>query len=216
MNPIVALSGNEEKDIVASLRANSKGHVVAHYELYKQVSHLQGCIVNCGVEGEEHYESFALLRNLLGNGQSQKVVSFEKYSRNMYFDNTFLPFGALFYKMESVPFNMPMVKLRLQQQGIINHDDSVKGHGWESIPQYLIENPELKISFLVIDADDYETSMTALQFLYPRLMHGGMLVLDSLQESEEDYAAVCDYFEERIADMDVHIEGKGVYYMVKK
>ncbi len=184
-----------KQELMEMVPVNScTGQLTAHFELYKRIYHLEGNIVNCGAFSAEHFISFAMLRSIFECVVTKKLITFEKHHKSLYFDHTQLPNGSLFYKTEMDSFDAGVVQLSLLQQGISVCNEFVQGHVSEAIPEYLIENPELKITFLTINLDDYEGTMTALQFFYPRLVAGGILVFDNFHKNEEDYKAICDYF----------------------
>ena len=62
--------------------------------------------------------------------------------------------------------------------GHISKIELVKGDACKTIPKYVEEHPELVISLLYIDFDLYEPTKTALEYLYGRVVKGGIVVLD--------------------------------------
>ena len=56
------------------------------------------------------------------------------------------------------------------------------------------QNPQLKISLLNLDVDIYEPSVTVLEHLYPRIVEGGILILDDYGTFPGETKAVDDYF----------------------
>jgi hypothetical protein len=58
---------------------SQSGKLVAHYELFKKASHLNGSIVKCGITAEEGFNRFAMFREMIGTRQEQKMVAFEKF-----------------------------------------------------------------------------------------------------------------------------------------
>lgn len=191
------------------------GKLVAHYELYRKVSHLEGSVVKCGIAAEEGFTRFAMLRNLIAVQPNQKVIAFEKFAKSLYLTNNTEEAGTLQYQIERTPINIDRVQQKLLKKGIKEKIEFVPGNIGDSIPEYLIENPDLKISYLNIDFDDYESALTTLQFFYPRLVHGGILIFDNYYKKEEDYNAVNDYFKyagERIYNFSVN---KGPHYLIR-
>ena len=72
----------------------------------------------------------------------------------------------------------------------------------------------LKISFLALDLDNYEACLTALQFFYPRLVHGGILVFDNYYKKEEDFQAITDYFESKAIQISHLYDNNGPHFLV--
>jgi hypothetical protein len=70
----------------------------------------------------------------------------------------------------------------------------VEGDITKTVPAYLKEHPELTISFLNMDTDVYEPAVTILNHLYPRLVRGGVLLLDDYGVFPGETKAVDEYF----------------------
>jgi len=54
----------------------------------------------------------------------------------------------------------------------------VKGDVRETIPDYVRSTPGLRISLLNLDVDLYEPTLIALEHLYPRVVSGGVVIVD--------------------------------------
>lgn len=214
MKSFVETSANAAKEMLAGMPAKSEtGNVIAHYELYKSVNHLDGCIVNCGIASEDAFTSFAILRSMMA---PKKLIAFEKHTKNLYFDNTIMPYGSLCYETKPVDTNTSLIQLRLLQSNLATNHEFIPDYIADAIPQYLIENPELKIAFLTINLDDYDATLTALQFFFPRLVQDGKLVFENFYKQEEDYHAICDYFHYESIEINNDFDNKGIHYVVKK
>ncbi len=192
------------------------GKLLAHHELFKKVSHLDGSIVKCGISAETGFLRFASFRNLIAEECSQKVIAFEKFTRSMYFDSEGNNTGSLRIKVNSLPIDEELLQKKLTKKGIHNKIEFVPGNLDDSIPEYLMENPELKISYLNIDLDDYEASLVTLQFFYPRIVHGGIVILDNYYKEEEDFRAVIDYFKFSNVSINNFSINKGPHYLVRQ
>lgn len=74
----------------------------------------------------------------------------------------------------------------------------VKGDARVTIPKYIMENPGLRISLLHIDIDIYEPVSVALEHLYPRVVVGGVVVLDEYAHKDwpGESAALEAYFQQ--------------------
>jgi hypothetical protein len=193
---------------------SASGKLIAHYELYKKVSHLEGAVVKCGIAAEEGFTRFALFRKLLGVPSNQKLVAFQKFSKSLYLhqneENT-----ELQYRFTEAAVDIQQIHQKLLKKGISERIEFVPGNIGESIPEYLMANPEFKISYLNIDFDDYEATFTTLQFFYPRLVHDGILIFDNYYKKEEDYRAIRDYFKYTHCKIYNFSVNKGPHYMVR-
>ena len=57
----------------------------------------------------------------------------------------------------------------------------VEGDVEQTIPQFLIENPGLKISLLYIDVDIERPTYAALKYLWDRILPGGVILFDEYE-----------------------------------
>ena len=67
----------------------------------------------------------------------------------------------------------------------------------ETVPAFCAEHPELKISLLNIDVDLLEPTRICLEHLYPRVVSGGIVILDDYGAFPGATKAVDDYFEDK-------------------
>ena len=194
---------------------SSSGKLIAHFELYKKISHLEGCVVKCGISAEESFTRFALLRHLISAQPNQKVIAFERFAKSLYLTSNQEHHTKLLYQIKKNSIDVEKIQEKLSERGVKQKIEFVPGHIGDSIPEYLMEHPEMKISYLNIDFDDYESAFTTLQFFYPRLVHGGILIFDNYYKKEEDYKAVKDYFKYSNNKIYNYSVNKGPHYMVR-
>jgi len=89
----------------------------------------------------------------------------------------------------------------LEYKGCEENVEMIEGDITQTIPEYIGKNPKLKISLLNLDADLYEPSVTVLEYLYPRLEKGGVLILDDYGVFPGETKAVDDYFKDKRANI---------------
>ncbi len=70
----------------------------------------------------------------------------------------------------------------------------VQGDITKTVPKYVKDHPELKLSLLNLDTDVYEPAVTILKYLYPRITKGGILILDDYGVFPGETKAVNEYF----------------------
>lgn len=193
---------------------NFSGKLVAHYELYKKISHLEGSIVKCGITAQDGFTKFAMFQNLILPQSVQKLIAFEKFTDDFSNDHH-SGHCKVQYQVEQSVIDLEQVKKELLHTGI-SDIDFVRGNPGDAIPEYLIHNPELKIAYLNIDLDDYDASITTLQFFYPRLVHGGILIFDNYYKKKEDYKAATDYFGYTNVIINNFSVNRGPHYIVRQ
>lgn len=94
------------------------GKLVAHFELFKKVSHVEGSVVKCGIAAEEGFTKFAMFRNLISAQSGQKIIAFEKSVKNLYLDSDHNNNGSLQYRFKTPLIDMEHVKETLAQKAL--------------------------------------------------------------------------------------------------
>ncbi len=180
------------------------GKLIAHYELYKMASAIEGDIFECGVFKGASLIRFAMFRNIFGDKSRRKLFGFDTFGK--FPETNFVP-------------DISMRKDFIQSSGsesigaeqlhdilkFKNCDDDVnliEGNITETIPEFVKSYPEIKIALINLDVDVYEPSVTILEHLYPRLQKGGILILDDYGVFPGETKAVDDYFRDKV----VHIK----------
>lgn len=186
--------------------------LVTYYELYKLIKHLNGSIVKCGISSDEAFGYFSFFKQISNNSQ-QSMVAFEKSP-------------SIFESVEknnevTLAVKSPVVGFSDAQKDLVQKGKSEKilfvpGHLSDSIPQFLIENPELKIALLTIDLNDFETTLTAMQYLYPRLISGGILIINNYYKKMAENLAIKEYFNNQEVFVRHFSLQKGPHYIVKQ
>jgi Macrocin-O-methyltransferase (TylF) len=209
-----------ENDFYLSCSPARIGKFIVHYELFKKISHLPGAIVECGVFKGASFSRFAAFRNLLGNEATQKLIGFD----------TFGDFPETFFEgdkerrqkfideagMQSITEEQ-LTHLLEQKVGNNINTELVQGDICLTVPAYVKNNPNLSISFLHLDVDIYEPSVTILEHLYPRLLPGGILLLDDYNKFPGETKAVNDYFKGQNIDIQkFRFTSTGPYFIVKQ
>lgn len=151
--------------------------ILAHYELFKMALNVPGTIVECGVFKGASLARFAMFRDLFGNPFSKKIIGFDTFGA--FPEASFNPDKVVREKFieaagdQSISADQ-MVKV-LKHKGCDKFVELVPGDICETVPKYVKDHPELKISLLNLDTDIYEPAVTILEHLYPRIERGGFL-----------------------------------------
>ena len=161
---------------------------LAYYELFRRIVDVPGSIVECGVFQGNSLLSFAKFLEIFCPGDRlRKVIGFDTFEgfvsthendhpevfsehakeggwNSAQFKPALDELIDIFHKEQFVPHN-PRIEL-------------VKGDICETLPIYIEQHPGLRISLLHIDVDLFEPSYAALKYLYPKVVSGGVVVLD--------------------------------------
>ena len=86
----------------------------------------------------------------------------------------------------------------------------------KTVPEYLKSHPKLKISLLNLDTDIYEPAVTILDTLYPRIVKGGILILDDYKVFPGETKAVNEYFKGKKFKIEKFPFSSTPHYIIKK
>lgn len=172
------------------------GKLAAHYELFRMTSGLAGALVECGVFKGASLTRFAMWRELFGTAAARPIVGFDTFGA--FPGSTFAPDAPHIERFvrDAGDQSIGVSQLRevLARKRIDAFVDLVEGDILETVPRYVKEHPELRIALLNLDTDIYEPSAVVLEHLYPRLVPGGVLILDDYGTFPGETKAVDEYF----------------------
>lgn len=118
--------------------------------------------------------------------------------------------GDRYWTYNELAVSLEQVRANLDRYGLL--DDQVqflRGYFKDTLPQAPIE----RLAVARLDGDMYESTMTAIEALYPKLEPGGFLIVDdygavpACKQAIEDYRACCG-----ITDPIETIDWTGVYW----
>lgn len=180
---------------------------LAHYELFKEVIDLPGCIVELGVyRGASFFTWSKLLETFNPTDRRRKVFGFDHFKGLEDFHEKD---GKMDPSDGKVPggFNTEPVREEVQRLVDLHNYDNlisgvercriIEGNVIDTLPKFLEENPGLRISLLHFDMDLYEPTKAGLELLYPLVVNGGVVAFDEygLMPWEGESVAVDEYFE---------------------
>ena len=154
--------------------------LLAQYELYKLILELPGDLVELGTFKGASAIKFATFRQLLETDYSRKIICFDAFGPfpdrevTMQSDIDFL---RTFEDAAGTGLSKQQLDRLLRDKKIDNFE-LVEGNVLDTLPDYLLGNPHLKISLLHLDMDVMEPTAFALEYLYDRVVKGGMIMVD--------------------------------------
>lgn len=182
---------------------------LAHYECFLRVMHLPGDIVELGVYRGASLMAWANFMEIRNMGdRHRKVIGFDNFEG----------FGPLDEKDGAVNpevgkvmqgFNSSVFEDALRDAIRIFDKDRfipykprvvlVKGDIAETVPQYVRENPGMRISLLHFDADMYRPTLAGLEHLWPLVVRGGVVIFDEygIPPWEGESKAVDEFFADK-------------------
>lgn len=170
--------------------------MLAQYELFKQTMHLPGEIVECGVFKGASFARFAMYRHLMLTGESKQLIGFDSFGPfpKTEFEEDKALLESFTAKAGDTSITEEMMMKVLEHKGCAEEVILVKGNICKTVPEYCEANPALKISLLNLDTDVYEPAATILDHLWPRIVPGGILILDDYGVFPGETQAVDEYF----------------------
>lgn len=167
--------------------------IIAHYELYKSVASLPGNIVECGVFKGASFIRWCTFRNSLESETSRKVIGFDAFGKfPQPGGSDDIEFVTKFEQNAGNGLSKDELNKALQYKGLGNYE-LVPGDILTTVPQYVTDNPALKIALLHIDVDTYEPSKVALDVLFDAVVPGGLVVFDDYAVAAGETKAVDEF-----------------------
>tara|TARA_B100001741_G_scaffold310321_2_gene309377 strand:- start:39 stop:707 length:669 start_codon:yes stop_codon:yes gene_type:complete len=171
--------------------------LLAHYELYKSIQALPGHIVEFGVFKGASFIRFCTFRDMLESPYSRKVIGFDAFGKfPSYGDESDVGFINKFEKEAGEGISVRELSDSLKEKGVENFE-LIQGDIKTTLPKYVEEHLELKISLLHIDVDVYEPTMTVLENCFDRVVSGGIIMMDDYGTVPGETRAIDDFLRDK-------------------
>jgi hypothetical protein len=209
IDEIVASRGYRLEDMLrnwpAYIMRRDLPRFLSHYELFKQVVDLPGCIVELGVyRGASFFTWSILMESFCPYDRSRKVFGFDSFEGLQDFTHRDGKLDTAVQK--SIGGYKATAEEVRNLVGMHNSDNMIPGTKRcqlvvgrleHSIPSFLEQNPGLKIALLHFDVDLYEPTKIGLEMLYPLVLKGGVVCFDEygLVPWQGETQAADEYFE---------------------
>jgi len=181
---------------------------LAHYEIFKQVVDLPGCIVEIGVSrGISFFTWSKLLETFCPGDRKRKVFGFDSFAGLQDFtakdgkQDPMVGKSVGGYSAGGVRDEVEALVRITNQDNMVSGNarcELVVGDIRETLPRFLAANSGLRMSLLHLDVDLYEPTLFALRTLYPLVVRGGAVIFDEygLIPWEGETNAADEYFHE--------------------
>lgn len=195
----------------------SAGRLFYFRQMFERIKNFPGDIVECGVSTGHGILYFSLLCELTGNERA--IWGFDSFSGfpastdpDRKADSTF--------QMQSHDYASPpemVMKVlsdgRVSPHFVANSIRLVKGYFDQTLDSYHGE-----IALLHLDCDLYESYITCLNKLYPKMKPGGIIMFDEYEDSDFPGAkrAIDEFFQDKIEKPEIYHEYQYLkYYVIK-
>jgi len=163
------------------------------------IKEITGEIVECGVFKGASYLRFAMFREIFSNPYSKKIIGFDTFGKfpETSFQDDEKARTQFIDSAGSDSISKEQLLKILDNKGLNKHVELIEGDITETVPEYVKANPELKISLLNLDTDIYEPAVSILEYLYPKITKGGILMLDDYGTHPGETKAVDEFFKNK-------------------
>jgi len=173
-------------NFAAYIRRRDLARLLAHYELFKHVIDLPGCIVECGVyRGGSFFTWSKLLETFCPGDRSRKVFGFDHFEGLQ----DFIAEDGTDSKIHrKVTGGFCSLQADIEDPVEAHNADNlipgvercrlISGDVAKTLPAFLESEPGLRIALLHLDMDLYNPTKAALDVLYDSVLPGGLIVFD--------------------------------------
>jgi len=185
-------AGGGEYDVIENfplyLRRVNASKVFALFEIFLKVKDLPGSIVECGVFKGQSFFLFQKLLDVYCPGDSlKKLIGFDTFQgltnltkedgkKDLNRDKFKGGFNARSF--EKILFKLAEIHQLDSMLPRFKRIQLIKGDVSKTLPKFIKKNPGLRISLLNLDVDLYRPTLAALKYLYPKVVKGGIIILD--------------------------------------
>jgi hypothetical protein len=192
-----------ENDFYLSCDPSRIGKMLTHYELFKQAVNLPGAIMEFGVFKGVSLARFAIFRSLFSNVNSKKIIGFDtfnKFPKSVY-EGDRKHTQDFIKEAGSNSISKDQLFKILKWHGLDKNVELIEGDICDTGPEYVKTHPELKISLLHLDVDLYEPTKVILNYFYPKVVNGGVIIFDDYATFGGETKAIDEYFESKTVDI---------------
>ena len=193
--------------------------VIAHYELYKKIENVEGAFLEFGVFKGASFLRFITFSEIFPTNMNRKFYgfdSFEKFPRDdikLQSDNEFI---SRFEEGAGDPISDELLNELISNKKFNQQDNItlIKGNVFESLPNFLNENPNLQIAAIHLDMDVYEPTKFCLDNLYPMLSGDGIIICDDYNQVEGATNAFNEFADEHNKEIKKTGFSKTPYFVI--
>jgi len=170
--------------------------LLAQYEAFKLTVDIPGAIVECGVFKGASFCRLALLRELHCNPEAKPLIGFDTFGEYAHGDSPRDEElrARVVEAAGDRSIDADELKAVLDRSGCGRNVQLIAGDITHIMPVFCAQNPELKISLLNLDVDFHRAAARVLEFLWPRVSRGGVMLIDDYGTFEGETRAVDEYF----------------------
>lgn len=171
------------------------GKLLAQYEIYKLITSLPGQVVELGVFKAASLMRLLTFRELLENSDSRQIVGFDSFGsfapQNEATDAAFI---SEFEIEAGTGFSAETIDAFIRAKPFANYE-LIAGDVTSTVPKFLTAKLHFQIALLHLDLDVYGPTKAMLDLLYPRIVRGGVVMVDDYAHTPGATRAVNEFLE---------------------
>lgn len=207
-----------ENSFYLSCNSQRISKFISHYELFKKALNLSGDIVEFGVFKGASLSRFALLRELFMVPASKKIIGFDVFGE--FPETQFQADQAQRSQFVSSAgsFGISDIELMssLSARGLDKNIELVKGDITKTLPKWIKANQHVRFSLVNLDTDLYEPAVCILEHIWPKVVKGGVLILDDYGVFAGETTAVDEFFAHNSVIIQKMPHGKSPSFVIKE
>ena len=187
---------------------------LSHYEIFKKSISVKGSIVECGVFKGASLSRFLTFRNYFSI-KNKKAFGFDVFGAfpKQQFKND-NKFSKRHNKIAGVGSSPETIKNYLKNKKI-NNFQLIKGRLEKTIPRFLKNRKDFKISFLHLDLDVFQPTYFALNSFYKNVSPKGIILLDDYDSIEGATKAINLFVKKKKLKLDFLKNNKKLKFIIK-
>ena len=171
---------DHENSFYITAPVNRFSKFITHLDLFRRVSNLRGGIVECGVFKGNSLMRWIKFRDLLENSFSRKIFAFDTFGE---FPNASIKAdeekrNAFIKEAGSQSVKKKDFESYLKYLNLTENVFLIEGDINDTVPEFIKKNKEVRISLLHIDVDLYEPTKICIEHFFPKVVKGGIIILD--------------------------------------
>ena len=191
--------------------------IIIQYELFLKTQKIKGDIVECGVFKGTSLIRFGIFRDILKN-KSKKLIGFDTFGKfpSAGFSKDVKQRKKFLEQSGGESISKKQLLKILNEKKISKNIELVEGDIIKTLPKYVKKYPNMKISLLNLDVDLFEPTKIILENLFPKIVKGGIIILDDYNIFPGETKAVKEYFKDKKVIIKKFDYRKSPSYIIKK
>ena len=189
--------------------------VISQFEIFKKSIAVKGAIIECGVFKGASLVRLLTYRDLLGKPQ-KKTIGFDpfgKFPKQKATDDK--KFALNHDKKTGLGISVKKLTKLLKNKKFKNFK-LIKGNVIKSLPLFLKKNKNLKVSFLHLDMDVYESTKFVFENLFDKVSKNGIILIDDYNQVKGATKATNEFIKRKKIRISSLSFDKRLHFIVKK